>query len=515
LSRDATGTLLVNAGTVPIANGPATLANTGRIVAAGYESDDVITLDETNGPLVSAELQGGDGNDTLTAGSGADRLFGDAGNDVLFGRGGDDELSGGDGDDQLDGGNGADALFDGLGDDVLRGGDGDDTLFVGEGDDDELFGEAGNDRLTYFSSVSSSGGHGVLDGGSGDDILAYYLFQPDSPDLATLVGGDGYDRIKAEAGPGGYLTIDAGGDADLVEIVASKTDYEIALGSGSDVLRISGALQTSSPAIVVTDFAAGDNGDALDLIAVLARSLYNWDFDDNPFAVGFLRVEQRGGDAVLQVNVGASGDGGFQDFIVLQNVSVGALTARNLGGYAADGSKTVGITIEGTVTPDFVSGTSGRDILRGFDGADGLFGGAGADILRGGAGDDTLDGQLGDDIVHGGTGNDTIRDAFDGNDELYGGDGDDFIFADRQWVSGSQQLLIDGGADNDELHFLGAPGRHDATLFGGSGNDTISVHIGRNVTIDAGEGADYVVLDIGIANSVVALGGGIFSGMYS
>src|SRR5215212_7247945 len=78
VSRDAAGTIFINAGAVPVQDGRSTVANTNLI--------------------------GGAGNDTLNGGSGADMLFGQSGNDILNGKGGNDLLFGGDGNDVMDGG---------------------------------------------------------------------------------------------------------------------------------------------------------------------------------------------------------------------------------------------------------------------------------------------------------------------------------------------------------------------------------------------------------------------------
>jgi hypothetical protein len=48
-SRDATGSILINAGAVPIQGGTATVTNTGLIQAFGQDGNDTISLDETNG----------------------------------------------------------------------------------------------------------------------------------------------------------------------------------------------------------------------------------------------------------------------------------------------------------------------------------------------------------------------------------------------------------------------------------------------------------------------------------
>ncbi|MCY0541681.1 hypothetical protein OVW21_27020, partial [Klebsiella pneumoniae] len=75
-------------------------------------------------------------------------------------------------------------------------------------------------------------------------------------------------------------------------------------------------------------------------------------------------------------------------FIVFQNLDASLLTARNLGGYASDGSVAPGQTIDGTSDVDRLSGTMSADLIRGADGNDILFGGGGNDVIEGGSGRD-------------------------------------------------------------------------------------------------------------------------------
>ena len=82
-----TGTILVNGGAVAVKGGTPTVANTKKLQVFGQGGDDIITLDESNGALPSANLFGGAGNDTLIGGSGGDMLFGQSGNDTLLGKG--------------------------------------------------------------------------------------------------------------------------------------------------------------------------------------------------------------------------------------------------------------------------------------------------------------------------------------------------------------------------------------------------------------------------------------------
>src|SRR5260370_33622969 len=69
-SRDAAGNILVNGGTVAVAGGRPTVANTGIIQVFGQGGNDTISLDETHGALPAAQVFGGAGNDTLVGGVG-------------------------------------------------------------------------------------------------------------------------------------------------------------------------------------------------------------------------------------------------------------------------------------------------------------------------------------------------------------------------------------------------------------------------------------------------------------
>ena len=168
ISRDPGGHLFVNG---EAADG-ATVANTDVIRVNGGDGNDVIRLDETNGPLPAAQLFGGDGNDTLTGGSANDQLSGQDGNDSLFGGAGADSLSGGagddfiagndtmfgdDGNDFIDGDQGADVAFLGGGNDVFRWdqGDGSDRVDGGSGVDELLFNGFGNPENFFFSADGS------------------------------------------------------------------------------------------------------------------------------------------------------------------------------------------------------------------------------------------------------------------------------------------------------------------------------------------------------------------------
>ena len=74
VSRNAAGSLLVNGGAVRVYGSTPTVANTSRIQIFGLGGNDQLSINDANGPLPSASLYGGAGNDTLI-GSRRGRLF--------------------------------------------------------------------------------------------------------------------------------------------------------------------------------------------------------------------------------------------------------------------------------------------------------------------------------------------------------------------------------------------------------------------------------------------------------
>lgn len=159
ISRDVGGHLFTNGNAV---GGDPTVANTNQIRVNAGDGNDVVALDETNGPLPAAQLFGGGGNDTLTGGSGNDGLFGQGGNDNLFGQGGNDLLDGGAGGDFIAGGAGNDTLYGGAGNDFLDGDQGTDIAYLG----------AGNDVFRWDQGDGSD----RVDGGSGFDEMLFNGF---------------------------------------------------------------------------------------------------------------------------------------------------------------------------------------------------------------------------------------------------------------------------------------------------------------------------------------------------
>jgi Ca2+-binding RTX toxin-like protein len=224
VSRDLGGHLFVNGDAI---DGDPTVANTDLIRVIGGDGDDIVTLNETNGPLPAAELSGGDGNDTLTGGSGNDRLLGQDGNDTLSGGAGNDTLSGGAGNDFIAGGAGNDTLLGGSGNDFLDGDQGTDIGILGAGDDVFRWDQGdGSDRV---------------EGGSGFDEMLFNGFgvaeqftlsaNGDRSSFTRVQGNIAMDLDGVEK-----VTVNAQGGADTITINdlsgTDITDIDINLGVG-------------------------------------------------------------------------------------------------------------------------------------------------------------------------------------------------------------------------------------------------------------------------------------------
>lgn len=477
------------------------------------------------GTASDEQVHGSDVADSMSGGAGVDALFGHGGDDIL--RGGDepglagpvgDILAGMGGNDTLEGGAGRDSLYGGPGDDLLDGGtdddyldgeDGNDIIRGGEGADtitdgfgaNQLHGDAGDDNLTGFSSQASTfdGGEGndhimagngshTIIGGAGDDLLAVLHLDGKQPAFTVTVhGGDGADRIVAASlEEGDVASIYSGAGADTIEL------SQVSLRPGQ---------------AIVHDFSAGAGGDRINLLATFPNP------KGNPFALGLVRLEQAGADAVLSIKTAA----GMFPALVLKGISAASLTRDNFSQGFDPAGTSRGQDIKGTggddivmggIMDDHIDGAGGHDRLRGGDGDDNISGSdgddflngeAGSDSLYGGAGSDTMDDDRGDNVLDGGDGNDVIRSRGVGLNQLYGGGGDDQLFA------GAGDDLLDGGAGNDTIYvnnyFESETSGHPVTVAGGDGDDTIDIVLGLNrpttVTASGGLGRDtYTFSDL-------------------
>jgi Ca2+-binding RTX toxin-like protein len=155
------------------------------------------------------QVNGGDGNDSITGSGVNNQLEGNGGNDVLDGAGGGDRLFAGNGDDSLTGGGGDDHLAGELGADNLQGGAGDDFLEAEALDQsaDSYSGGPGTDTVDWvgrsanFVTIYGGVHQGLrvsLDGKPDDGVASTDITGPRDnakADLEDIIGGEGADIL--------------------------------------------------------------------------------------------------------------------------------------------------------------------------------------------------------------------------------------------------------------------------------------------------------------------------------
>jgi Ca2+-binding RTX toxin-like protein len=552
ISRDAAGTIKVNAGAVSIAGGAATVANTATIHVLGGAGNDTITLNEAGGALPAAKLFGGTGNDTLTGGSGSDQLLGEAGHDILLGKGGSDFLFGGADNDTLVGGEGGDIVFGeagndrmtwnpGDGTDLNEGGLGTDTTEVNGGGGAEVFTTTANglrvrfDRLdpAPFSidigttenlvlnmgggndSFSATGNLAALikltvDGGAGEDTIL------GSNGVDTLMGGDNDDLVDGQQGND---VIHLGAGNDTVQWDPGDGSDVVEGGTGQDTLVFNG----SNGAEI---FDISPNGSR----ARLTRNLGTVSMDLNDLEridlnasgnTDTVTVRDLSLTDVKQVNVNLGGGDAAVDSVVVHGTSASntiGITGAS-GNYAVTGLPTlVGVTGSEATDTLTVNGGAGNDTISAASLA--------ASVVRltidGGAGNDTIEGSTSADTLLGGAHNDTIR-WNGGNDVIEGGTGLDVVSFTGLDTGENFDLVANGARvvlfrnvgsvaldmNDVERVDLNARGGADAIVVGDlSGTDVTTVNLSLAAASGAGDGqADAVTVNGSNAANLITVSG--------
>lgn len=540
VSRDATGKLLVNGGAVSIRGAGSTVANTRLIHVMGLGGNDSISLNEANGALPKANLFGGNGNDTLTGGSAGDRLLGQAGNDTLLGKGGVDILFGGAGNDALTGGAGDDQALGqagndrliwnpGEGSDLNEGGAGSDIVEVIGGIGAETFTIAASgtrvrfDRTTpapFFLDIGTSENL-VLSAVGGDDVISagnglaglIQLTLDGGAGNDTINGGDGNDRL---VGGDGNDFIDGNGGSDTAFMGAGDDTFQWDPGDGSDIVEG----QEGSDRMI---FNGANGGESVDISASGERVR----FFRNP---GNITMDL---NDVERVDFNALGG---QDTTTVNDLTGTDLTEVNINLQASAGGGDLladAVIVNGTNGPDNINvvgqgtsvsvvGLAARVNITNSDGTLDLL------TVKTLGGNDVVDSSglpanligLTVDLGDGQAANPAVTASFSaagGLLRVVGDDSDNAIVISRDaagtilvnngavaiqgdpgaTVANTQQILINGGAGNDNLSLSEANGAMPAAgIFGQAGNDVLTGGSGVDF-IDGGTGSDTAFLGAG------------------
>lgn len=508
-------------------------ANVENLILAGTSGIDGVGNELANridGNRAANRIDGGQGNDTLLGKGGMDTLIGGSGKDVL---------NGGDDADSLDGGRGADKMVGGLGDDTFRVDSlGDQTIEEVDGGKDTVYSSlswslaAHVDNLTLTGSADLQGtgneldnrlegnqGANVLFGGNGYDSIVGHAGDD------TLLGADGFDSLDGsegndslDGGRGGDMMIGGLGDDTFVVDDITDSTFELSVG-GLDTVYSSITLQLAPEVenLFLTGTFTDING-------------YGNDSDN--------LLRDNSGENIL--------DGGAGNDTILGGQHVSVFSGDTLLGGLGDDSIQGG----GSNAQDVLYGGAGNDTLRaagngglyGEEGNDWLVGGMGggpkprANYLWGGTGDDTLeaggamDGGDGNDLIRGessafsvsgGLGDDTFTGS-GGDPSLYRADlgaGDDFMDvsiwspakviagdgADRVAVSSTGGLTVDGGNGNDWLD-LGTGSGGKLAVSGGEGDDHINAS-GYGGVVSGDAGNDVINARCPVATDLSVSGG--------
>jgi len=219
------------------------------------------------GGTENIEIQGNDGNDTITGNVGLAGLA----KFTITGGNGNDALNGTDGNDTLDGGAGNDTIFGLRGNDKMVGGDGDDVMTWNPGEGtDTMDGDAGNDTAVDNGGAGNEhfivSAQGARVTATRDNAAPFFLdiATTETLDLNTNAGDD---SVEVNGGLGALIKVDAN------------------LGDGNDSIKarnaavdvIDGAGGTDTATVDANDQVANvetvDNGAAAAKVAFVSKKL--------------------------------------------------------------------------------------------------------------------------------------------------------------------------------------------------------------------------------------------------
>lgn len=340
-------------------------------------------------------------------------------------------------------------------------GDSSSQTLTGTANADDIQGLEGNDTLVGADGDDRlDGGIGVdtLKGGGGNDELLGGRWND------TLQGGTGSDKLQGDAG---LDTLEGGDGSDI---------YVWSRGDGSDTLNDTGASNTETDSLHLTDVLSGD--------VILTR---------------------KDGSADLTISIETSGN---YEFITVTNHFNSSADGVGLEEIVfADGETW---TLEDIVGKTTVSDLLYTNTLTGVSAFDETFnGGLGTDTIDAKGGDDTLKGDQGDDTLKGGDGNDTYIWSRGDDDDLINDAGLSIAEVDR---------LVLTDVVSAEVALTRAEGSGDLviTIDPGSGSESVITIENRYNSTEEGHGIEVIefsdgvvwTLDDILANTLVEGSGG-------
>jgi Ca2+-binding RTX toxin-like protein len=495
VSRDVAGAILVNNGAVAIQGGPATVANTNLILLNGGLGNDNLSLNETNGALPLARLDGGAGNDVLTGGSVGDVFEGAAGNDTLFGAAGNDTFVWGPGD----------------GSDVVEGQAGRDVLTFSGSDLAEKFELTANGTRARFTrdvggvvmdlngveeiDLSTLGGADTvtINDQSTTGLNTFNLdlnaagssVGDNQADVVIINGtnGDDFAQIRSLGTPSAPR-IDATVSAiPFVHITGTDGLDGLTVNTlaGNDTLDASDLLATNASQFVKLTVIGGTGNDTL--IGSQGADTFVWNPGD-----GNDTIEGGDGEDTLIVN----GSDQSEKFDLSANGARVRLT-RDVGGVAMDVNvEEIDVNALGgsdTVTVNDLSGTPVTEIRLNLSGVvDGVAGDGQADsVIVNGRNSADLIPVLGN-LIGANSGVVLVNGGF------ANGSGLPYFVAIRASDGPTDKLTVNSLGGNDTVDASGlAAGVIGLTVTAGAGNDTITGSQGADTFVwNPGDGSDTI-----------------------
>ncbi|HEX8856167.1 MAG TPA: calcium-binding protein [Thermoleophilaceae bacterium] len=402
--------------TVSVSGGLLVHGQTGGGLNSGSDWDSATPGDQTvpaNGTF-GVDINGGDGNDSLTVLAKANEIAGAK----LNGGAGDDLLTGADTADSLGGGDGNDRLVGAKGGDDMSGGAGNDTLVWNNGDGSDMIdGDAGNDT-TEVNGNPTLGDTFTLEPNAGritfkrTNLVTFTLNASTERFQVNGLGGD--DSVSASNGVGALtlLSVDGGAGNDTVN--GSDGPDLLVGGEGNDVLgggagddRIVGDRGSDT-----MNGGAGDdtlvwnNGDGSDVMNG-DDGRDDVEVNGSPTAGDVFTVQPNGARIKFD-----------RTNLVPFSLDIGSSETMHANGLAGDDTITVGEVGSFAVT---AAGGAGNDTLTGRGSSETFLGGSGNDTIAPGGGIDFVSGDEGDDHVN-------VRDKT--ADLAVGGAGNDSVVAD-------------------------------------------------------------------------------------